>query len=50
MRSKLVGLIGIVALAVAFATGVGVHDSEAGMAGKSVRILATNEGPGLLTV
>ncbi|MQY36003.1 hypothetical protein SRB17_39990 [Streptomyces sp. RB17] len=46
MRSKLVGLIGIVALAVAVGTGVAVHDSEAATAGKSVRILATNEGPG----
>jgi hypothetical protein len=46
MRSKLVGLIGTVALAVAFGTGVAVHDFEAATAGKSVRILATNEGPG----
>jgi hypothetical protein len=46
MRSKLAGLIGLVALAVAFGTGVTVHTFEADGAGKGVHILATNEGPG----
>ncbi|MFG2285866.1 hypothetical protein ACGFOU_07340 [Streptomyces sp. NPDC048595] len=46
MRSKLSGLIGIVALAVVFGTGVMVHHPEAGGAGNGVRVLATNEGPG----
>ncbi|MFG2139505.1 hypothetical protein [Streptomyces sp. NPDC048650] len=49
MRSKptgLTALIGIVAMAVAFGTGVMVHNSEADGAGMGVHILATNEGPG----
>ncbi|MGG7573263.1 hypothetical protein [Streptomyces sirii] len=46
MRSKLAGLIGIVALAVAFGAGVMVHNPEADGIGKGVHILATNEGPG----
>ncbi|MEU5084307.1 MULTISPECIES: hypothetical protein [Streptomyces] len=46
MGSRFAGLIGIVTLAVVFGTAVAVHDSEAATAGKSVRILATNEGPG----
>ncbi|MGW3011470.1 hypothetical protein ACWC9R_21935 [Streptomyces sp. NPDC001219] len=46
MRTKLTGLIGIVALAVVFGTGAVVHHSEADGAGRGVQILATNEGPG----
>ncbi|MFE0187365.1 hypothetical protein [Streptomyces sp. NPDC059008] len=47
MRSKLTGLIGVVALAVAVGSGVTVHHVEADGTGKGVRILATNEGPGV---
>ncbi|MBL1082147.1 hypothetical protein JK359_09155 [Streptomyces actinomycinicus] len=46
MRSKLAGLIGIVALAIAFGTGVAVHNLGADGPGKGVHTLATNEGPG----
>ncbi|MFI9358455.1 hypothetical protein [Streptomyces lydicus] len=46
MRNKLAGLIGIIALTVAFGSGVVVHNLEADGAGKGVHVLATNEGPG----